>query len=292
MTTNETPEKELAKEPKTKSPLTAAISKNTKILAAFAVTCTLAVALVSEFTVDTIKRQEQQNLLKTLHDIIEPSRYDNDIANDCIIVSSPELGSDKVHKAYIARKSGDVVAVALTSTAPEGYNGNIEFIIAINVDGSVSGTRILKHQETPGLGDKIEIKKSNWINSFAGKSLLSDNDSRWAVAKDNGIFDQFTGATITPRAVVKGIKQTISYFNKNKAHLLALPNACTLAVIEPSIAKQQAQSKTELESSVKFDEVTDTKSADAQLTGNIENESDSKLDSEPTEKSNEVINEQ
>lgn len=214
-----------------KSTLTIAISKNTKVLALFAIACTLAVSLVSELTKDRIKAQEQQQLLRTLHSIIEPSRYDNDIANDCIMITAPELGSNKVKTAYIARKSGQVVAVAMTSTAPQGYNGNIDFIMAINLDGTVSGVRVLKHQETPGLGDKIEIRKSDWINSFTDEQILSEEDSRWAVSKDNGMFDQFTGATITPRAVVKGVKSTLNYFNSNKASLLARPNACSNAAL-------------------------------------------------------------
>jgi electron transport complex, RnfABCDGE type, G subunit len=212
-----------------KSPLSTAISKNTKILALFAIACTFAVGLVSELTKDRIKAQEQQQLLRTLHTIIEPSRYDNDIANDCIIMSAPELGSNKVNTAYIARKSGQVIAVAITSTAPQGYNGNIDFIMAINNDGSVSGVRVLKHQETPGLGDKIEIRKSDWITSFADKRILSQGDRRWAVSKDGGMFDQFTGATITPRAVVKGVKSTLNYFNQNKDSLIPRPNACAEA---------------------------------------------------------------
>jgi electron transport complex protein RnfG len=209
-----------------KSPLTIAISKNTKILALFAIVCTLAVSLVSELTKDRIKVQEQQQLLRTLHGIIEPSRYDNDIANDCIMMSAPELGSNKINTAYIARKAEKVIAVAITSTAPQGYNGNIDFIMAINNDGSVSGVRVLKHQETPGLGDKIEIKKSDWIKSFTGKKILSEDDGRWAVSKDNGMFDQFTGATITPRAVIKGVKSTLNYFNQHKDSLIRRPNAC------------------------------------------------------------------
>jgi len=206
------------------------ISKNSKILALFAIACTATVGLVSELTKDRIRVQEQQQLLKTLHSIIEPSRYDNDIANDCIMMSAAELGSTKVQTAYIARKNQEVVAVAMTSTAPEGYNGNIDFIMAINNDGSVSGVRVLKHQETPGLGDKIEIRKSDWITRFTSKRLQSDNDSHWAVVKDNGMFDQFTGATITPRAVVKGVKNTLSYFNQNKKRLLKRPNACGTAL--------------------------------------------------------------
>jgi electron transport complex protein RnfG len=214
----------------TKSPLTIAISKNTKILALFAIACTLAVSVVSELTKDRIKAQHQQQLLKTLHSIIEPSRYDNDIANDCIMMSAPELGSNKVKTAYIARKAGEIVAVAITSTAPQGYNGNIDFIMAINNDGSVSGVRVLKHQETPGLGDKIEIRKSDWITDFTGKRILSEDDNRWAVSKDNGMFDQFTGATITPRAVVRGVKSTLNYFNQHRGSIIPRPNACGKAL--------------------------------------------------------------
>ncbi len=214
------------KESNVKSALNIAISKNTKILALFAIACTAIVGLVSELTKERIKQQEQQHLLRTLHSIIEPSRYDNNIANDCIMMSSPELGSEKVQTAYLARKSGKVVAVAMTSTAPKGYNGNIDFIMAINNDGSVSGVRVLQHQETPGLGDKVELKKSNWITSFTGKRILSEDDNRWAVTKDNGMFDQFTGATITPRAVVNGVKNSLNYFTKNKDSLLTRPNAC------------------------------------------------------------------
>ncbi len=210
-----------------KSVLKRAITHNTKILALFAIACTVVVGLVNELTKDRIKSQEQQQLLKTLHSIIEPSRYDNDIANDCIMMSAKELGSNEVYTAYIARKANQVIAVALTSTAPEGYNGNIKFIMAVNNDDSISGVRVLKHQETPGLGDKIEIKKSDWITSFTGKSLRSEDESRWAVVKDNGMFDQFTGATITPRAVVKGVKNTLNYFSKNRESLLTRPNACS-----------------------------------------------------------------
>lgn len=211
-----------------KATVKAAVSKNTKILTLFAVACTVAVGLISQLTADTIKEQQQQYLLNTLHTIIEPSRYDNDIANDCIAVSAPELGSNKVHKAYIARKLNQVVAVAMTSTATEGYSGDIDFIIAINTDNSVSGVRVLKHQETPGLGDKIERRKSDWITDFNGKRLLSDNDERWAVAKDNGMFDQFTGATITPRGLIAGIKDTLNYFAQHQEQLLKQNNACAI----------------------------------------------------------------
>jgi len=218
--------------PTKKSAFRLPIQKNSQILALFAIACTAIVGLVNELTKDKIKAQEQQQLLTTLHSIIEPSRYDNDITQDCVTFNYHSLENSKntkaVQTAYIARKNNNTVAVALTSKAPDGYNGNIELIIAINMDNSISGVRVLKHQETPGLGDKVELRKSNWITSFNDKKLLSKTDSRWAVVKDGGMFDQFTGATITPRAVVKAVKKTALYFESNKQLLLALPNSCII----------------------------------------------------------------
>lgn len=206
------------------------VQKNSQILAIFAIVCTAILGLVNELTSDKIKAQEQLQLLNTLHSIIEPSRYNNDITQDCVSLSSTLLGNatndKKMQTAYIARQDNQAIAIAMTSTAPDGYNGNIELIVAINMDDTVSGVRVLKHQETPGLGDDVELRKSNWINSFTGKKLLSENDNRWAVTKDNGVFDQFTGATITPRAVVKAVRKTLLYFKDNKHSLLTRPNIC------------------------------------------------------------------
>lgn len=216
--------------PKKSSIFRLPIQKNSQILAVFAVVCTAIVGLVNELTKDEIKAQEQLQLLNTLDSIIEPSRYNNDITQDCVSLSSALLNnstSDKeMQTAYIARKDGQAIAIAMTSTAPDGYNGNIALIIAINMDDSVSGVRVLKHQETPGLGDKVELRKSDWITSFTNKKLTSEKDNRWAVTKDNGMFDQFTGATITPRAVVKAVRKTLLYFKKNKHSLLTRSNIC------------------------------------------------------------------
>ena len=106
------------------------------------------------------------------------------------------------------------------------------------MDESISGVRVLKHQETPGLGDKVELRKSNWITNFNDKRLLSEKDSRWAVVKDGGIFDQFTGATITPRAIVKAIKKSLLFFKDNKNSMLALPNTCMINNQEPQSTKE------------------------------------------------------
>ncbi|MCW8863413.1 MAG: electron transport complex subunit RsxG [Colwellia sp.] len=207
------------------------VQKNSQILALFAIACTAIVGLVNELTKDQIKAQAQRQLLNTLHSIIEPHRYDNDITQDCVNFSSAPLEqqiNSTMQTAYIARQAGKAVAIAMTNTAPDGYNGDIDLIVAINMDDSINGVRVLKHKETPGLGDKVELRKSNWITNFNGKEIESDKDKRWAVAKDDGMFDQFTGATITPRAVVKSVKQTLLYFKANKHALLTRPNACML----------------------------------------------------------------
>jgi electron transport complex protein RnfG len=204
-----------------------AIKKNTLTLTIFAVTCTALVGAVNFFTKDIIATQQQQELLKTLYQVIPAERLDNDLANDCQFIQDKDLlGSSDIQTAYIARKDNIPVAIAITSIAPDGYSGKINLLVAINVDGSLSGVRVIHHNETPGLGDKVETRRSDWIYAFNGKVLSDENNARWAVKKDGGMFDQFTGATITPRAVVKAIKNTILYFNANKESLLSNNQSC------------------------------------------------------------------
>ena len=217
-----------------KSVFSLPIKKNSLILAIFAIACTAMVGIVNELTKNKIKEQAQLQLLNTLHSIIEPNRYNNKITQDCIDLNVVSANSAAINEnvsqlAYVARIDSKPVAIAITNTAPDGYSGNIDLIIAINIDESISGVRVLSHSETPGLGDKVEFRKSDWITSFTGKKLLSEQDTRWAVTKDGGIFDQFTGATITPRAVVKAIKKTLLYFKKNKSTIFSLPNACSIS---------------------------------------------------------------
>ncbi|WP_448248077.1 electron transport complex subunit RsxG [Thalassotalea agariperforans] len=202
-----------------------AITNNAKLLAIFAIVCTLIVAVVNELTKEKINQQAEQYLLTTLHSIIEPERLNNDMYHDCLMVSDPLLGNKTQQTIYLARLNETPVAAAITATAPDGYNGNIELLVAINADGSISGVRTLQHNETPGLGDKVELRKSSWITSFSGNVLDGENDSRWAVKKDGGMFDQFTGATITPRAVVKAVRKAVIYFEKNKTFLFSNSSA-------------------------------------------------------------------
>jgi electron transport complex protein RnfG len=208
------------------SALVPAINKNAKILMLFAVACTAAVSLVHLLTKDRIELQAQQQLIRQLNETIDENRHDNEMFRDCIIAPQGDKENSSLDVIYRARMDNAPIAAAIKTVAPDGYNGNIELLIAINNDGSVSGVRTLLHKETPGLGDKVELRKSDWITKFSGKKVHDENDSRWAVIKDGGMFDQFTGATITPRAVVKTVRKTVDYFKANKDVIFTTASNC------------------------------------------------------------------
>ena len=128
--------------------------------------------------------------------------------------------SNDDHLYQAQDSSGAVSAVILPLTAPEGYTEAIRLIVGISREGEIISARVTRHKETPGLGDQIEIEKSDWILSFDGTSLINPTAEQWAVQKDGGVFDQMTGATITPRAIVKSLKQALEFFEANKDVLL------------------------------------------------------------------------
>ena len=166
------------------------------------------VSLVYHASKDKIAENEYLDLLHSLQAVLSPDSYDNDLVNDVILLQTQTI--------YRARKSGKPVAAIIKNTTPYGYNGDIQLLIALDMEGRIIGVRVLRHKETPGLGDKIELKKSDWILSFAQKSLADNDLSLWAVKRDGGLFDQFTGATITPRAIVNQVKKTALFFQHNQ----------------------------------------------------------------------------
>ena len=202
------------------------MQKNGLLLAAFAVIATSLIIGVQVLTEDKIAKQQQQQVLRTLNQLIPPALHDNDLYQSCRLLQEPALGSSKAQPLYRAWVNDQPTALAAEIVAPDGYSGAIRLLLAIKPDGEVLGVRTLRHQETPGLGDKIEVKKSDWIKSFAGKRVRGEDDNRWAVQRDDGMFDQFTGATITPRAVVSAVKratlklqqQTDVLFNADLPH--------------------------------------------------------------------------
>jgi len=185
-------------------------------LALFAVVGTTLVALTEYSTSAAITENERQVLLRNLYALLPRDKLDNDIATDTLqLPASALLGTDDAATVYRARLGGEPVAAIFNSVAPDGYNGKILLLVGVYIDGRLAGVRVVKHAETPGLGDAVEIRKSPWINDFAGKSLANPTPERWRVKRDGGDFDQFTGATITPRAVVAAVRNTLLYYRQN-----------------------------------------------------------------------------
>lgn len=190
------------------------------MLALFAIVATTLVAYTEESTREQIIENERLALLDAINVLVPKQAYDNEILNDTIVLPpTAQLGTEESTIVYRARKNNQPVAAVLTSVAPDGYSGTIKILIAIYADGSLAGVRVISHKETPGLGDKIEVQRDDWILQFAGLSLKSPDESRWKVKKDGGDFDQFTGATITARAVVNAIKRTLEFFEANQDKL-------------------------------------------------------------------------
>ncbi|WP_426577408.1 electron transport complex subunit RsxG [Xenorhabdus stockiae] len=192
-------------------------------LAIFAACTTGLTAVVYSLTKDRIAEQAALQHKILLDQVVPPALYDNDMPNECYLVTADALGSQQPHRLYLARKNGIPVAAALESTAPDGYSGAIQLLVGADFSGKVFGVRVTEHHETPGLGDKIDTRISNWIYAFSGKKITSSSDPHWAVKKDGGEFDQFTGATITPRAVVNAVKRTAIYMETIPAQLSSLP---------------------------------------------------------------------
>jgi H+/Na+-translocating ferredoxin:NAD+ oxidoreductase subunit G len=196
------------------------MSRSALLLGLFALIGTGVVALIFSGTETRIADAERAYMLRSLDAVIDSSLYDNDIFNDMTNVSHRELlGTDDPVAVFRARKNGQPVAIAITPVAPQGYVGPIKLMIGISAEGTVLGVRVLSHRETPGLGDGIEAKRSDWVFSFNGRSLDNPDSKGWRVRRDGGQFDQFTGATITPRTIVKTVHNALKFFNMHKDKL-------------------------------------------------------------------------
>lgn len=205
------------------------IKQNAIGLSLFAIVTAGVIAVTQVLTEDKIARNIDAAKSKALLEILPPETHDNNMLDDTIIITDPSLVADEGEaEAFVARQGEKAIAVILPTIAPNGYTGKIHSIVGINRDGTIAGVRVLQHKETPGLGDKVELKKSAWILDFNDKSLQSPDVESWNVKKDGGVFDQFTGATITPRAVVKSVQAALSYFNEHRGTLLAPKPASTV----------------------------------------------------------------
>jgi len=201
------------------------MGKNSLLLALFALVTALILASTDRLTEKPIAESERIAAQKALFEIIPLERHNNDLLVDVQPIPEkywPILGLESGGDIHIARLDNQPVAVIVPSVTAKGYSGDIAMIVGVNFDGSVAGVRVVEHKETPGLGDKVDLRKSDWILSFNGKSLGNPKPSAWNVKKEKGDFDQFTGATITPRAVIHQIAKTLQYFNQDSERLLSV----------------------------------------------------------------------
>ncbi|MNN04934.1 Electron transport complex protein RnfG [compost metagenome] len=203
--------------------------RNALILGLFAVATVGVVAITQQGTATRIQAAEREAQVRALAEILPADSYDNHLLDNSVQLSDTLLGSARPLPAYLALKGGQPSAIILQAIAPDGYSGSIRLLIGIHADGRLAGVRVLAHKETPGLGDKIELAKSRWVLAFNGKSLSDPDDNGWGVKKDQGVFDQFAGATITPRAVVKAVHHALQYFDAHRAELLGQPAAAQAA---------------------------------------------------------------
>jgi electron transport complex protein RnfG len=184
------------------------------LLGAAALLTSGALAVASRATGPAIEAAAAEDLKQSLTQVL-PGQYDNDLLKDTLVLPGP----DGAVTVYRARRAGRVAAVVF-KVQGKGYAGPVVSMMGVDRDGHVLGVRVIGHKETPGLGDKIEPAKDNWIFAFDGRFLGDPPAERFAVKKDGGIFDQFAGATITPRAVVNSVKGGLEFFGREKARLL------------------------------------------------------------------------
>lgn len=183
------------------------------LLGVFSLAFIFGLAITFELTKDRVAEQERLKLRSQLQELLAPGSYDNAPDEDIFIDDAAE------RVVYRARKQQQPVAALLHTVAPDGYSGSISLLVGVAIDGELLGVRVLNHNETPGLGDAIDLRRSNWVLDFTGRSLNSLSAEQWAVKKDGGVFDSFTGATITPRAVVNEVKETLVYYQQNRQEI-------------------------------------------------------------------------
>lgn len=177
------------------------------LLAFVAVICTSLSTAVYFLTKEKIAQEMNKQQRDLLLQVV-PQRYiDNDLTDHCYQPTSPKLIENRITQICVGIKNGKKIAYAFETSARDGYSGEIRLLVGLTPEGEVLGVRVLEHHETPGLGDKIETRISDWILSFTQQKIHADNANEWAVKKDGGKFDQFAGATITPRAVVNQVKR-------------------------------------------------------------------------------------
>jgi Na+-translocating ferredoxin:NAD+ oxidoreductase subunit G len=197
------------------------------ILATFALACAGVLVAVKTWTQPRIEAERDAAFARQLGEVLPQDRYDNNIARDCLLVQDAEaLGVDALVPVYRARQQNEPAALVFAPLARGGYGGDIALLVAIYPNGEIAGVRVTAHKETPGLGDQVDQAKSAWLEQFRGLSLAQPPLEKWTVRKDGGEFDGFTGATITPRAVIHALRRLQQYHAVHRDQLYRDASNC------------------------------------------------------------------
>lgn len=200
------------------------VSKNGAILGGFTLATTILIAITHWITAPVIEQQVLKKAQSTITEVFPEQHWDNNITQNCVLISPSEQATPlKIYRGYFQGASSGLVIEAVSQ---QGYSGNITYLVSLINNDVIGGVRVLEHKETPGLGDKIELRISDWITLFDNLAAADTRRTDWAVKKDGGKFDQFTGATITPRAIVNGVKHTINWAQDNYQAVFAMENHC------------------------------------------------------------------
>jgi electron transport complex protein RnfG len=200
-------------------------------LTAFAALAGLAVSYTAESTRDRIQANRLAHAMRIVAEVLPTEGYDNKPHQDIVMLTGADwLGSSNALPAYRARMSDTPVATAITTLAPDGYVGAITLLVGIGADGSIVAVRALEHRETPGLGDKIDLSKSDWISQFDQLQLTGTN---WKLRRDGGDIDHISGATITSRAVLNAVHRTLKLQQNHAQSINAASAGSELALTEP-----------------------------------------------------------
>lgn len=202
------------------------VVKNGVTLAAIAAICTALVATTYHLTKDRIAANEQAFLEQKLAPVLSGITFEGSISESKRVIEAPhDLPGREDALIYRVYSDSEPVAALFAVTAPDGYAGPVRILLGIDVNGTVTGLRILEHRETPGLGDKIEESKSDWVYQFNGRSLGDPDLEDWYIRRDGGEFDQLSGASVTPRAVINAVRETLLYFDANRDQIFTIDDS-------------------------------------------------------------------
>lgn len=199
------------------------VVKGGATLAVIAALCTTLVALTFAVTEERIEANEQAWLERSLEPALSGLFFDSGVTESMITIPPPhDLPGSEAAIVYRVYAESSPVAALFVVSARDGYAGPIRFLVGIDVQGAITGVHVLEHSETPGLGDRVESDKSDWVSQFEGRSLGAPTLEAWAIERDGGQFDQLTGASVTSRAMVKAIKETLLYFETHRDEIFSM----------------------------------------------------------------------